>query len=39
MVLAEMLVGKISMGLMLHEQRAKGQEIAKDYAATLCLCG
>lgn len=38
MVLAETIVGKIGMDLVLHKKKAKWQEIAKDFADTLCLC-
>lgn len=34
MVLAEMIVGKISMGLMLHKQRAR---LARDCQRTMLL--
>lgn len=38
MVLAETIVGKIGIDLVLRKKKAKWQEIAKDFADTLCLC-
>lgn len=37
MILAETVVGKLGMGLVLYKKRAEWQDIAKDYADTLYL--